>query len=253
MASHQPAACCTVGVKHSGESVGELGKIGEIDTYFSYPKDRSTQNAILIITDVIGHEFINVQLIADQFAANGYFVVIPDLFKGNPVKLNPPEGFDLWEWLKDFQTKDVDPIVAATLKELRGPLGAKRIGAVGYCFGGKYVCRFLKTGQIDVGYTAHPSFVDEEELEGIQGPLSISAAETDQIFPAEKRHKSEEILLKLPVPYQINLFSDVVHGFAVRSDVSKKREKFAKEQAFLQAVTWFNEYLLKSDNPAEKL
>jgi len=62
MTSHQPAACCTVGVKHEGEAVGELKKIGDIETYFSYPKDRSTHNAILIITDVIGHKFLNVQL-----------------------------------------------------------------------------------------------------------------------------------------------------------------------------------------------
>jgi len=243
MTSHQPAACCTVGVKHEGEAVGELGKISDFEVYYSYPKDRSTQNAILILTDVIGHSFINVQLIADQFAANGYFVVVPDLFYGDTVKLNPPEGFNVMEWLKGHTTAQVDPIVSATLKEMRGPLGCKRIGGVGYCFGGKYVCRFLKAGQIDVGYTAHPSFIDKEELEGIQGPLSISAAETDQIFPAAKRHESEEILLKLKVPYQLNLFSDVVHGFAVRSDVSKKREKFAKEQAFLQAVAWFDEYI----------
>ena len=45
------------------------------------------------------------------------------------------------------------------------------------------------------------------------------------------------------VPYQINLFSDVQHGFAVRTDISKRREKFAKEQAFLQAVAWFDEYV----------
>lgn len=91
---------------------------------------------------------------------------------------------------------------------------------------------------------AHPSFVDEDELEAITGPLAISAAETDSIFPAEKRHRSEEILKKTGQPYQINLFSGVEHGFAVRGDPSKKQERFAREQAFLQAVTWFNEYLL---------
>jgi dienelactone hydrolase len=97
---------------------------------------------------------------------------------------------------------------------------------------------------IDVGFVAHPSFVEESELAAISGPLSIAAAETDQIFPAEKRHKSEEILFKTGQPYQINLFSGVVHGFSVRCDLSKKVEKFAKEKAFLQAVGWFDEYLL---------
>jgi dienelactone hydrolase len=67
--------------------------------------------------------------------------------------------------------------------------------------------------------------------------------ETDNIFPAEKRRESEDILQKKNVPYQMNLFSDVEHGFAVRADLSKKPAKFAKEQAFLQAVAWFDEYL----------
>ena len=33
-----------------------------VSTYFSYPKDKSTRNAILIITDVMGHEILNAQL-----------------------------------------------------------------------------------------------------------------------------------------------------------------------------------------------
>lgn len=34
------------------------------------------------------------------------------------------------------------------------------------------------------------------------------------------------------------------HGFSVRGDMSVKVQKFAKEQAFYQAVAWFDEYLL---------
>ena len=134
---------------------------------------------------MIGHEFINAQLIADQFAANGYFVVMPDLFQGDPVKLNRPEDFDIMAWLqkggpegKGHLPDQVDPIVEKTLAYVKEQ-GAKKIGAVGYCFGGKYVARFLAKGKgVDVGYTAHPSFVDEEEIKGMTGPLSIAAAGT---------------------------------------------------------------------------
>jgi dienelactone hydrolase len=45
------------------------------------------------------------------------------------------------------------------------------------------------------------------------------------------------------VPYQITLYSDVEHGFAVRADLKKKATKFAKEKAFFQAVFWFDEFL----------
>lgn len=59
------------------------------------------------------------------------------------------------------------------------------------------------------------------------------------------RHKSEEILIKTGQPFQINLFSGVEHGFGIRGDPAVKVQKFAKEQAFSQAIIWFNEYLLK--------
>lgn len=104
--------------------------------------------------------------------------------------------------------------------------------------------RHFKSG-IDAAFVAHPSFVEEDELAALTGPLSIAAAETDSIFPVSKRHKSEEILAKTGHPYQINLFSGVEHGFGIRGDPDVKVQKFAKEQAFDQAVAWFNEYLLK--------
>ncbi|KAL1984881.1 hypothetical protein VTN96DRAFT_8636 [Rasamsonia emersonii] len=83
---------------------------------------------------------------------------------------------------------------------MRACLGCEKIGAVGYCFGAKYVVRFLKPAEkrVDVGYVAHPSFVDTEELAAIQGPLSISAAETDAIFPPRNVMRPRIHLLRLP-------------------------------------------------------
>ncbi|KAJ5994254.1 hypothetical protein N7451_009978 [Penicillium sp. IBT 35674x] len=252
MASLSPDSCCYKGVKHEGVAKGKLSQIAGIEAYTVYPESQSTEKAILILTDILGHQFINIQLIADQFAANGYFVVIPDLFEGDPVPLNKPGEFDMEKWRAgEYNSKgiahsppNVDPIVDSCLKEMRDTLGCKTIGAVGYCFGAKYVVRFLQPGtKVDVGFMAHPTGVTEEELGAIKGPLAIAAAETDAKFPPEKRHKSELILQQTGLPYQINLFSGVNHGFAVRGDLSKRVVKYAKETAFLQAVQWFNEHL----------
>ncbi|GIJ92539.1 hypothetical protein Asppvi_001817 [Aspergillus pseudoviridinutans] len=245
MASNMPARCCTVGVKHSGEATGEYQAIDGVETYFSYPEDRSTKHGVIILTDVIGHRFINSQLIADQFAANGYLVAMPDQFHGDPVKLNRPEGFNLMTWLEGHPTEKVDPVVDSVIKYMRTHLGCEKIGAVGYCFGAKYVVRFLRPdqGKVDVGYIAHPGFVEFEELGAITGPLSIAAAETDDIFPTSKRHQSEGFLRDRGQPYQINVYSGTEHGFAIRADLTDKAKKFAKEQAFLQAVQWFDEFI----------
>ena len=69
-------------------------------------------------------------------------------------------------------------MVKDTLRWLREEKGFKKIGAIGYCFGAKYVVRSMDgSGKgIDVGYVAHPSFVDKEELEKLKGPFSIAAA-----------------------------------------------------------------------------
>jgi dienelactone hydrolase len=141
--------------------------------------------------------------------------------------------------------KEVDVIVAKAIDFLHSK-GYKDIAAVGYCFGAKYVTRFMgpeKGSPVKVGYVAHPSFVDEDELAAIKGPYSISAAETDEIFPKDKRVKSEEILKNTGLPYQINLFQGVVHGFAVRGDLDNKWQLWTKERAFNQAVEWINYHL----------
>lgn len=101
--------------------------------------------------------------------------------------------------------------------------------------------RHYKDG-INCGFVAHPSFVEADELAAILGPLSIAAAENHDIFPAEKRHESEEILKKTQQQYQMTLFPGVEHGFAVRGDPKVKTQGFAKEQAFLQAIAWFNHH-----------
>jgi dienelactone hydrolase len=65
----------------------------------------------------------------------------------------------------------------------------------------------------------------------------------DQDFPTEKRRASEDILIKGSVPYQVVLYGDTEHGFAVRTDLKNPKKKFAKESAYFQAVRWFDQFL----------
>ncbi|RDW69840.1 hypothetical protein BP6252_08860 [Coleophoma cylindrospora] len=244
MASNPPAKCCTEGVRHDGEPTGSLIKLGNIDAYIAEPKGKvHEKKAIVFLPDVISI-WQNTKLMADQFAANGYFTIMPDMFRGDALALDRPADFDFMAWISNHTVSHIEPTVDVALNYLKEK-GYTKIGSVGYCFGAKYTIRYMAKGRgVDVGYVAHPSFVDEEELRAMTGPLSIAAAETDEIFPAEKRHQSEVILAETKLPYQINLYSGVVHGFSIRCDPSVKLEKFAKEQAFLQAIAWFDEYLV---------
>lgn len=53
------------------------------------------------------------------------------------------------------------------------------------------------------------------------------------------------ILKELKLPYQINLYSGVEHGFAVRAELKDPTAVYAKENAFIQALMWFEEHLKK--------
>ncbi|KAH8800182.1 dienelactone hydrolase family protein [Xylogone sp. PMI_703] len=247
MASNPPsAACCISGFKHEGTPRGEMKKIDGVDTYIASPKSKGHDKAILIVSDALGI-YNNSKLLADDFADRGYFTLIPDLFDGDAIPAkNWEEGdFDLPTWLAKHPVEKVDVIIKDFIDYLKTTVGAKVIGGVGYCFGGKYVARFLRPDQLKAGFTAHPSFVTREELGNVKGPLSIAAAEIDDIFTRSLRHESEDILQKIGIPYQISLFSGVSHGFAVRGDLSVCLDKFAKEQAFRQAVAWFDLHLQK--------
>ncbi|KAL6885758.1 dienelactone hydrolase [Trichoderma evansii] len=253
MASHPPGSCCTTGTLHTGDPEGKFLKIdGGIDAYLATPSEQDAYKGvgILFIPEVMGI-YANSQLLADSFAAKGYTTLIPDVFNGDAIPLNKFPTTNLSNWISEgfdgknpHTTEYVDPIIIAAIKTLR-ELGIDRIGGVGYCFGAKYVIRHFKSG-IEAAFIAHPSFVEEDELAALAGPLSIAAAEIDPIFPASLRHKSEGILAKTGQPYQLTLFSGVEHGFGIRGDPDVKAQKFAREQAFAQAVTWFDAYLIKA-------
>ncbi|UKZ72466.1 hypothetical protein TrVFT333_000095 [Trichoderma virens FT-333] len=247
------AFCSQMAVCFRGVPKGKLIKLdGGIDAYLSTASDKNVNKGIgiLFAPEAMGI-YPNSQLLADSFAAKGYTTLIPDVFNGDAVPLNKFATIDLMSWLtkgsngnNPHTTEYVDPIIVAGIKALR-QLGIHRIGGVGYCFGAKYVLRHSKSG-IDAAFIAHPSFVEEDELASFSGPLSIAAAETDSIFTTTMRHKSEDILIKSGQPFQINLYSGVEHGFGIRGDPSVKLQKFAKEQAFSQAIIWFDEFLLKT-------
>ncbi|KAF8541201.1 Alpha/Beta hydrolase protein [Trichophaea hybrida] len=242
MAANPPGELCGVGHIHEGTrkvpSPLSPAVSYPLPPPFSPPLLTSAHPTSIVNTYITGTPCPPGRLIA----AAGYYVIMPDLFNGDPWPFPPPEGLTLSVWLVNHMPEQTMPIVDAVLKRIKTELKPDKIGAVGYCFGAKYVARLL-VGDIDAGFNAHPSFVTMEELAAIKGPMSIAAAETDDIFTTELRHQSEAKLAEIGATYQINLFSGVTHGFAVRGDLSAPQVKWAKEKAFEQAVEWFKFHL----------
>ncbi|OBT65201.1 hypothetical protein VE03_04708 [Pseudogymnoascus sp. 23342-1-I1] len=245
MISLPPAACCAKITKHEGTTTGTMEKIGNIDAYFSRPANNSTENAIIIFGDIFGI-YQNIKLVADSFAARGFLAVVPDMLNGDTLSIEDYDNknVDIPAWVQRHLPDSVDPIIEKVIAHLRETLKVNKIAGVGYCFGAKYVVRNLKgEGLLDSGYLAHPSFITTEEFRAITKPVSIAASEIDGIFTRENRYEAEKILVDLGVPFQINVYGGVSHGFALRADMSVKKNLYAMEDAFKQAVAWFENWL----------
>ncbi|KAK9469479.1 dienelactone hydrolase [Lipomyces arxii] len=243
MASLPPGKCCTEGYLHSGTPLGTTIKCDDdFDLYIAKPKEDPTK-CILYLSDIFGIPFLNHKILSDNFAKQGFLTLLPNLFYDDPAPYPPTNTFVMPDWLKAHGPEVTEPIIEKTIAYCKANFpSVSAFYAVGYCYGAKYVVRLLGAGTILAGYIAHPSLVTAEELKAIKNPLSIAAAETDHIFTVEKRHESEAILLDMKATYYIAIYSQCVHGFAVRGDPNNEISKWSHEAAFWQAVTWFTRF-----------
>ncbi|KAG9241759.1 dienelactone hydrolase, partial [Calycina marina] len=218
-----------------------------VNTYFAYPKDKKTDVAILMLSDIFGLPLVNNPLMADTLAAAGYFVVLPDLFYGNAVgvnDLNDP-SFNISAWLLTHPESETQGVINATINTMKTSYGVEKVGGSGFCFGGKFVIDYLASGDItlDAGYVAHPSGALPADYQTVSRPLSIAWGELDTSNPSDSRAAAELTLTTIDANYQTSLYADVEHGFSTRTNLTNPRNQFAQESAFLQNIRWFDVWL----------
>lgn len=242
MASNPPGKCCFQGFYHEGTAKGTYKNIFGVESYVT-GTDKPTDRVIVILTDIYGIKLNNVLINADNMAAKGYQVYIPDILFNDPV-IKLDGSTDFAAWLANHPADKVQALVTSYLTNLKKELNPKFVAVVGYCYGAKFAVQQINQNSplADCCAIAHPSFVSMEELAAIGKPILISAAEVDPIFTTELRHQSEAKLIEMKARYQLDLFSGVSHGFAARGDISDPVVKYAKEKVLLDQLHWFDNF-----------
>lgn len=244
MASNPSQKCCFEAITHEGEAKGKYIDLYGVKTYVT-GETSSDDKVLVFFTDYFGNSMINNLLVADHFAKSGYKVYMPDILLGDVVTVESLETLDLKAWLSRHTEELVKPVVDNFMTAFKKEKNPNFLAVVGYCFGAKYAIQQIneKTGDADVAAIAHPSFVTIEEVAAIgRNPLLISAAEVDPVFSSEMRHITEDKLKEMGARYQLDLFSGVTHGFAVRGDLSDPVVKYAKEKVLFDQVYWFDHF-----------
>ncbi|KIV93726.1 hypothetical protein PV10_04921 [Exophiala mesophila] len=241
--------CCKSGFKWDGKPVGTETKLANVDAYVT---GSNKDVAVLIVHDIFGWTFPNVRLLADHYASEaGATVYVGDFFGGevvHPDTMSDPArlaAFDVGAFLGKNGKAVREPEIAACAKALKQELGFKKVGAVGFCYGGWAVFRLGAKGNalVDCVAANHPSLLEKSEVDAISVPVQVCATENDPFLAGEMIEYINKVIPTLGVEYDYQYFPGQVHGFASRADTSDPKQVKALERAKNATVSWLREHL----------
>ena len=227
-------------------TIETLDHDGSFDAWLAEPEG-PPRGAIVVIQEIFG---VNpgIRAKCDHWASLGYLSVAPDLFWRirAGVELDPdvPEQFQ--EALGLMQKLDQDKAIAdieACIRAARARLPAGgRVGAVGYCLGGRLA--FMTAARTDIDASVGYYGVGLEGLMGekhaIARPLLLHIAGADHFVTPDKQALIHEGLDDHP---RVTLYDypGEDHGFATES--GNRRSEQAAQLADSRTEAFFAEHV----------
>ncbi|KAI1125587.1 Alpha/Beta hydrolase protein [Nemania abortiva] len=268
---------CFSGAVHDGKPTGTVTKLHGLDTYVAEPASGNPAKGIIVlIPDIFGWDFVNIRLMADGFAKKkDYRVYAPEFMNGNAAPVSvlnsmskvmaPKTWYDTFS--KPYHIISLlfsalpavflnrpgktFPVVKSFMEKLRQNEAAHLpVAVTGYCWGGKHVVLLAEGLKIDgkplidVGFTAHPSFLKLfDDIEKMTVPVSFAIGDTDNQVSAEQGVQLEKIVRSKPDGQkgEYRMYPGYGHGFACRVDVTNGDPKGAVE-AEEQALEWIEKH-----------
>jgi carboxymethylenebutenolidase len=202
---------------------------------------------IVVIQEIFGVNAV-MRTIADEFAARGYFALVPDLFWRLEPGVQLTDKTDA-EWKRAFdlmgrfdQTKGVADIQSAIAQLRKTPGCAEKVGAVGYCLGGllAYLSAARTDGDAFVGYYGVNIQEKLSEADNIKKPLMLHVAAKDQFVPPAAQKKVIDGL-KGNRLVTIHVYPEMDHAFARPGGAHYDRAN--AELANGRSATFFRQHL----------
>jgi carboxymethylenebutenolidase len=227
-------------------SIGTFDGDGSFDAYVAEPAGSSASAAIIVIQEIFGVN-AGIRRKCDQIAEAGYLAIAPDLFwRLEPgIELDPdiPDQFQtalgwMGKFDQDLGIRDIE----ATIRAARERAGGGRVGAVGYCLGGRLAYMTAARTDVDasVGYYAVGIDGLLGEKHAIARPLMLHIAGADHFVGPDIQTKMHDGLDDHP-KVTLHDYPGVDHGFA--TEFGKRRVDDAARLANERTMAFFRENL----------
>jgi carboxymethylenebutenolidase len=219
---------------------GELaGK--PIHGYLAAPKEANgSLPGLLVIHEWWGLND-NIRSVTRRLAGEGYQALAIDLYGGATAD-SPDKATKLMNGV----LADMAP-AAANLKQavayLKGK-GVKKIGVIGWCFGGGWSLQTALLAPDDIKatviYYGHLE-TDPAKLAKLKSPVIGFFGAADNSIPPASVHAFEEALKKQGKPVEVHIYDGAGHAFANSSGGSYRPE--AAKDAWQRTTAFFAKYL----------
>lgn len=227
-------------------SIDTLDHDGSFQAYCAEPAG-TPKAAVIVIQEIFGVN-AGIRGKCDHWASLGYLALAPDLFwRLEPgVQLDPdvPEQFQqalglMGRFDQDQGVRDIE----ATIKAARAKLGGSgKVGAVGYCLGGRLAFMASTRTDIDASVGYYGVGIDNllREKHGISRPLMLHIAGADHFVLPDVQKALHEGLDDHP-KVVLHDYPGLDHGFA--AEMGKRRNEEGARLADGRTETFFAEHL----------
>jgi carboxymethylenebutenolidase len=207
---------------------------GVCDSYIAYPDSGGPFPAVILYMDAIGIRPV-LQRMAERIAANGFYVLMPNLFyrqgraqPGEAAEVLKPENRPkLIERMQALTPDAVSRDAGVFLKFIASQKNVKsgsKVGLTGYCMGGgmalrtaeAYPDRVAAAASFHGGNLATEAPDSPHRLVGqVKGELYFGHADQDRIMPPEDIARLDGALQAAKVRYQSELYHGALHGYTM--------------------------------------
>lgn len=190
---------------------------GKFGAYLAIPHTRKGPG-IVLIQEIFGVNE-HIRSVAEQYAADGYLVIAPDLFwrSGHRIEL----GYDEAGWKRAVELMNATDVGKAqadielaidALKAQPGLDGG--IASIGYCFGGLLSYHTAANGLVDVAIAYYGGGIQNQldRADEIEVPLLMHFGEQDSHIPLEAVEKIAE-RFENNDNVEIVVYPEAEHGF----------------------------------------
>ena len=175
---------------------------------------------LIVIQEIFGVNSAMREL-CDAYASKGYIAICPDLFwRLQPgIQLNPKEPAEMdaaMDLFKQFDAEAAMRDLLSTLGHIRAmPACAGKVGAVGYCLGGKLAFLMAARSDVEAAVSYYGVGLDQllDEVHDIRMPLIVDIAGLDSHVPPPVRDKIVAALARNPA-ITAYVYPEADHGFA---------------------------------------